>query len=178
MDGKRTRRPNRILVLRGMLLSPYFIASFVVASILYYLLIKYVIEASSSGVFFLTVPIYLLYLLSMSSGFLLSTSIYSVGISMRYGPLGVGDGAASAALTLVGGLVTSCGCTTPLLATVLYSIGANALSVGGAISFVSANQDWMLSAVILLNAAFVYYSLGKVSRGCTIGPGGRLSARA
>ena len=53
MDGKRTRRPNRILVLRGMLLSPYFIASFVVASILYYLLIKYVIEASSSGVFFL-----------------------------------------------------------------------------------------------------------------------------
>lgn len=172
-----TRRPGRLSVLREILLSPTLFALLIAMAVVYYLFIKYIITVSSHGVFFVVVPTYILYLLSVTSALLLTVSAYTINLSFRYSTLGIEDGLASAATTFIGSLVTSCGCSAPILAVILYGLGVNAIGVSSAITFIAVNQVWLLTAVILLNLILVYYSLGKVSKGCSIDKSGKIRAK-
>lgn len=171
MPDSRTARPGKLSVLRDIFRSPAFIAVFVAIAVVYYLIIKYVITISSRGIFLVSVPIYLLYILSVTSSLLLTCSLYEIHLSYKYRVLAVGDGAASVITTFAGSLVTSCGCSAPLLATILYGLGANVIGVSGAIAFIAVNEAWLLGIVVAVNLILVYHSLGKISRGCVIRKG-------
>ncbi len=156
--------------------SPPLIALFIAGAILYYFLIEYVITISSQGIFLITMPLYLLYSVSVSSALLLTISAYSILLSRKYGMMGLENGTASAVTTLAGGLVTSCGCSAPILGTILYLLGANAIGVSGTITFVATNQEGLMAAVILANILLAYYSLGRLAKGCSIDPAGNVRA--
>lgn len=163
--------------MKGILLSPAFVVFLIIAAIIYYLFIKYIITISSQGIFLVTVPTFLLYLLAASSALLLTISAYSIHISYKYSVMGIEDGAASAVTTFIGGLVTSCGCSAPILAVILYGLGVNVIGVGSALTFLSVNQDWLLGIVVIVNLLLMYYSLGKVSSGCRMGKSGKIIAK-
>ncbi len=166
--------PGRIAILREILLSPILLLFFSIFSAVYFLVIKYFITVSSYGIFLSSVPVPLLYLLSITSSFVLTIGVYSVKISVRYGKMGAEEGAASAATVLLGSLITSCGCSAPVLGIILYFLGANAIIVGNAISFIASNQYWLLGIIFMLNLMLSYYSLGRLSSVCTIGRSGRV----
>jgi hypothetical protein len=163
--------------LTGILTSPIFLVFLIVVAVIYYFFIKYIITISSQGLFLITVPTYLLYFLSASSALLLTTSAYSIHLSYKYRIMGIEDGAASAVTTFIGGLVTSCGCSAPILSVILYGVGVNVIGVSSAITFLAVNQDWLLGIVIILNLLLMYYSLGKVSSGCKIGRNGKITTK-
>lgn len=171
------KKPNRLLIFKNILSSPAYIVLLIAVAVLYYFFIKYIITISSRGIFMVTVPTYLLYILSASSALLLTVSAYSIALSYKYSFMGIEDGAVSAVTTFIGGLVTSCGCSAPLLAVILYGIGVNAIGVSSAITFIAVNQDWFLGVVVLINLVLMYYSLGKVSSGCTISRNGKVTAK-
>ncbi|HUB92410.1 MAG TPA: hypothetical protein VL945_00450 [Candidatus Saccharimonadales bacterium] len=177
VPSPKPTRPGRLLILKNAVTSPAFLILLVVAAAVYYLFIKYMITISSQGVFLVTAPWYLLYILSATSALLLTVSAYSIHISLKYSLMGLEDGAASAVTTFIGSLVTSCGCSAPILAVILYGIGVNAIGVSGAITFIAVNQAWLLGAVSLVNLLLTYHSLGKVSKGCKITRTGRITAR-
>ncbi len=171
MQSENKARPGRLRILKDIFTSPAFIALFIVFAILYYFFIRYIITISSRGIFLISVPSYLLYLLSATSAVLLAASAYELRLSFRYRALALEDGAASVITTFAGSLVTSCGCSAPLLATILYGLGANVIGVSSAITFIAVNEVWLLGAVVIINLALAYYSLGKISRGCAIRKG-------
>lgn len=168
------KRANRLLILKNIFSSPAFIILLIIVAVAYYFFIKYVISISSHGVILITAPTTLLYALSASSAFLLTISIYSIQLSFKYSLLGIEDGVASAVTTFLGSLVTSCACSAPILAVILYTVGVNAIGVSSAISFIAVNQDWLLGVVALANFLLAYYSLGKISSGCSIDRSGRI----
>lgn len=160
--------PGRLAILKDILKTPVFLAILIVSCIAYFFFIRYMIAISSEGLVLVTVPIYLLYLVAITSGLLLTASLYSLRLSFGYRIMGAGSGIVSIATSFIGGLLSSCACSAPILGVIMYDIGFNALGVSSAISFVSANQYPLLSAVILVNLALLYYSLGKTSSSCTI----------
>ena len=174
--GAPQAHPGRIAILREILLSPFLLLFFAIFSFAYFLVIKYFITVSSYGIFLSSVPVPLLYVLSITSSFVLTISAYSVKISLKYGKMGAEEGAASMATVLIGSLITSCGCSAPVLGIVLYFLGANAILVGNAISFISANQYWLLGTILALNLLLSNYSLGRLSSLCTINRDGRVNA--
>lgn len=174
---EKARRSNRLLILREILTSPAYLILLIIFGVLYYFFIKYIVTVSSQGIFLVTIPTYLLYVLSASSALLLTVSAYSIHLSYKYSFLGIEDGAASAVTTFIGGLVTSCGCSAPLLAVILYGIGVNAIGVSSAMTFIAVNQYWFLGVVVLANLVLMYYSLGKVSSGCTITTKGKIKPK-
>ncbi len=170
-------KPSRLLLLKDIARKPSLASLFVAGSILYYLFIRYIITISSQGVFLITMPLYLLYAVSISSALLLTVSAYSMRLSYAHGLMGISDGTASAATTVVGSLVTSCGCSAPVLGTILYLLGANAIGVSGAIAFIATNQEWLMAAVILANLLLAYYSLGRLTYGCVLDSSGKVKAK-
>ncbi len=153
----------RYVFLKRIFFSPIMILVFAVIAILYYFLIHFLITASSHGLFLITLPSYFIYVLALTSSLLMTISIYQIHISLKNRLLAAGEGATSAITTIAGGLITSCGCSSPILSTILYGIGVNIIGVSGAISFVASNQEWLIGIAILVNLVMSYYSLGKLA---------------
>lgn len=167
----------KIIFLEKIVTSPVFLIIFLVSCLVYYFVIEYIILSSSNGLFIVTVPTYLLYALVVTSALLLTISVYSIHLSFRYKINSLTEGAVSAVTVFFGSLVTSCGCSAPLLSVLLYSIGVNAIGVSGVISFLSYAQEPILIVMILINLIFIYYSLGKISSTCRIGKDGKISLK-
>lgn len=165
-ENQAVRNP-RITLLRRIFTSPRFILLFAVMAIAYYFLVRFIITASSQGLFLTTMPVYYIYALAMTSSLLITISIYQIAASFKQKFTAAGEGAASAITTIAGGLVTSCGCSSPILTTILYDIGINVIGVSGTISFIASNQEWLISIAILANLALSYYSLGTRSKNRT-----------
>ncbi len=161
---KHIQNKMRYIFLKRIFSSPIMILAFALISILYYFLIHFLITASSHGLFLITLPSYFIYVLALTSSLLMTISIYQIHISFKNRILAAGEGATSAITTIAGGLITSCGCSSPILSTILYGIGVNIIGVSGAISFVASNQEWLVGIAILVNLVLSYYSLGKLDR--------------
>ena len=164
MPGNQAARSPRIALLRRIFSSPKFIFLFAAMAVAYYFLMRFIITASSRGLFLTTMPVYYIYALALTSSLLITISIYQIAASFKQKLTAAGEGAASAITTIVGGLVTSCGCSSPILTTILYGIGINVIGVSGTISFIASNQEWLISIAILVNLGLSYYSLGMHSR--------------
>ncbi len=160
---KNRARIGRLSVIGSLLLSPVYLAITVAGSLFYFLIFDYLITASNYGIFLVTVPIYLIYIMVASAGLLLALGIFSISKALLGTASGVGEGTMSALLPTIGGLVATCACSYSLLAALLAFFGINALEVSGIVSGIALYQLWLLAAVVLINLALIYYYSGKVA---------------
>lgn len=158
---------SKIETLRALYRSQSVVLITAAGGVIYYLLIQYLVRASNYGIFLITVPAPLLYLLILSSAVLLAISIYSITLSLNtlesseVGVLGI-------VTTFAGGMVASCGCSAPILASVLYFFALNTATVSTFTSAVGNNQTTLIILLVFFNLAVSYYHISKLSKDCVI----------
>jgi len=153
---------ERLNALKEIYTSYFYIAETVLGAFVYYFL--YIIIAASQGIFlFITTPLYLIYLLIVTSAILLTIATFVIRRSAKAIKSAYASGAYSLLASVFGGLVASCGCEMPLFTAFLYVIGMNALEVTGFISVVNLYKIYILSIFIIANVLLSYYYLGKVT---------------
>lgn len=157
------RRPNSRLTTASRIFSrPAYLAIAAVASILFFYLFRYLVEANNHGIFLVLIPMYVIYALVITSGVILSISLFAVADSVASRRLGEIGGIDGIVIPAIGGLVAGCGCAFPLLESILLFIGVNALQAAGIASAINSYQIWILLAMITLNAILIYYYLGRI----------------
>lgn len=140
-------------------------------SIMYYIIIEYIISLNATSNFvFVTIPLVLIYLLVLSSAVLLTISLHSIKLSLS--KLEEGSVSATSLITTIfGGVAAGCNCSVPILSSVLYVLSFNAATVSTVTAFVGNYQIEFFCAFIVLNFYAIYYHLGKLSHSCTIRKG-------
>ncbi|MGI0141902.1 MAG: hypothetical protein ACREBF_04635 [Candidatus Micrarchaeales archaeon] len=147
------------------------VATTAALAVLYYFIIEYVISLNATdGVVFITTPQILIYLLALSSAVLLTISIHSIRLSLSRIQMEI-DGVASAATSVIGGVIAGCNCAVPILSSAMYLLALNAATVSTVLAFVSNYQIEIFAALILFNFVTSFHHLSALSRTCTIKSG-------
>ncbi len=160
----RVKKLRRASVLKQIFTSPLYILITIAALVAYYELFTFLIVSSNEGIFFVTVPIYLIYALIFSASLLMSTSIYAVSQSIKAKYAGAEGGVLSVFTSSIGGLVVGCSCYAPIFSSLLYAVGFGTLQVSSAISFLGVYQTWFVAVFIAANLIFIYHQLGRITR--------------
>ncbi len=156
-------RIGRLAVVISLIKSPVYQAIMTSAALLYFLVFHILVIASNYGIFLVTIPIYLVYIMVASAGFLLALSVFSIRTALIGRVSAAGEGALSAILPTVGSLVATCACSYSLLASLLAFIGINAFEISSVVSSISLYQLWLIIAIIAVNLDMIFYYLGKVA---------------
>ena len=151
---------RRLIALKRIFESPVYIVLAVAAAIIFYFLFEYLVASSNHGLLIFFIPQYYIYALVATSGILLSISVFTVMHSLSRKLSGATGGILSVLLPSVGGLVVSCGCEFPILASVLLFFGINTFEAIGLISIISTYQTWIISGMVLINLALIYFYAG------------------
>ncbi len=157
---------NRLLLsLYKIYRKPAYIAISVGTFFAYYFLVSFVIKHNNKFLVMGKHTAYLLFLLEVTASLLIASSLFSAA-KRRVGKA-KGAGIATAT-TVFGSLTVGCGCTSPIL------FGITSIFVGSsavvADAFISRNQVYIISAMILINLLLTIYYLNKISKGtCKIG---------
>ncbi len=155
---------TRSAELKSVFSSPLYVGLTALFIVLYYLFFYYLILSSNKGIFLVTAPISLVYLLVVSSAVLLSVSVYAIAKSIHAKYAAAGGSALSIGTSALNGLIVGCNCYAPILASTLYALGFGTLGVSSAISFLGTYQAELLVVFIAVNLAFLYYQLGRLAR--------------
>lgn len=163
---KSNKRPgksakNRAKRLVAIVTKPIYLAVLIVAAIIYYYVFYYLITSSNYGLFLLTIPVYLLYALVITSALLLTIAVSSIHGGIKYGRAITGSVSGSIIL-LAGGTIASCACTVPIFVSLLYILGATVADVTLINFYISTYQLYILGALILANLALIYHYLGRL----------------
>ncbi len=159
---------GRFDILRKVFTSPVFVAIAILGVIGYYFLFHWLITSSNSGLFDVTVPIYLVYALVLSSGALLAVSAYVAHAELKRLRADVEVGMLSFLTPAIGGAVASCGCQFSVFASILYFLGFGVVQTTNIVLSIYSFQVPLIVAFIALNLAFMYYSLGRGVRACAV----------
>lgn len=151
-------------MLRKVFTNPFYMLLTMVAFITYYEIFNYVILASNLGIFFVTIPIYMVYALILSGAVLIAISAHSIVSSVRAKYAGMEGGALSIITSSFGSLIVGCSCYAPILSSILYAMGFGVLQVGDTIAFLGDNQLSFVLVFIAANLIFIYYQLGRITR--------------
>jgi hypothetical protein len=139
-----------------------YIALNIAVAVAYYYLISYLLSLQQNGIPITSVPIYLVYLLAMASSVTLTIAIYSIN-NTRRNRAKLSASSVSAASTLLGGVISGCGCQ----AAILFNALALVLGSGEATlinTTVADNAPLIFGALILINLFVIAYYLEKLSR--------------
>lgn len=127
----------------------------------------YLVRYSNLGSFLISLPVWLVILLTVTSAILMTASFAHFKVASRKGTLAVG-GAGSAGAMTIGAAVASCSCSAPLVAPILYLVGLNALEVSSVIGFLAENQLFIVVVLVtwnfLLSAGYLYLSARQMKR--------------
>jgi hypothetical protein len=156
---------RRLLTAGRIFRHPLYIAIAAVSTILFFYLFRYLIAINNHGIFLLLMPMYIVYLLVLTSGVLFSISLFAIAHSVASRRLGEIGGIEGLVIPSLGGLVASCGCAFPLLESIFLFFGVNTFEAVGIVSVINSYQLWILGAMIFINLATIYYYLGKVPMG-------------
>ncbi len=157
--------PGRLENLSKMLRSRFFIAVLVISAVSYYALFYYLV-LGNEHVFIINTPMYLVYALAVSSAAVLAASLYTARLIKALAKTAASGGTFSVISATTGGIIIGCGCSMPILGSILYAFGMNSISVWGAIAFVNSYQAYLLGIIILINAMLFYYYSGKGAAAC------------
>jgi hypothetical protein len=169
---RSTKRPNaasarrrRLASIRAVFSRPEHIGIAVIGAVIYYLLFYFLITQSDHGVFLLTIPAYMIYLLVITSGILLSISIFSIR-SLRRSKIKNGAPASflSVAMPAASGVIAGCSCEVPILGSILYPLGLNVFAVSGIISAIAVYGPALIAVFIAANLLSIYYLSGRIAR--------------
>ncbi len=159
----KTSFPSRAFsTLRRIYGSPVYLAANILALVVYYFIFVYLIKIQEEGVFLITVPPYIVYLLVVTSSIAFTIGIYSIKNTRRNEARELSTGLGTAT-TLLGGVIGGCGCVEPLLLN-LSIFGLNTSQTFALLDFVSVAQIWILWIMIAINSFVVIYYLNKLSK--------------
>lgn len=167
-------KTGRVHVLAEFLSSESYVGIAAAGALAYFWIINYLVASSNYGIFLISVPAYMLYVMVGTAGILLALGVYSIRSALLSATTAAEEGVLSALLPSIGSLAVTCSCTYPFLGTVLLFFGASSLEVSSVISYVAAYQIWILLAIVVANCAMIYYYLGRLADAeCRIGAKGR-----
>ncbi len=155
------QRRQRLKILADIFRSPVYIAIAAVGSVAYYFLF-YFFTKLNAGLFLVTVPMYLIYLLIATGAATLAVGVYGIVAYKRSSNV-----AACSVTTLtpiVGGLVVSCGCGSAVLTPFLLTLGFNALQAVAISTTLARYNVLLVISLILINLLLLYYQLGSLRR--------------
>lgn len=159
----KSKRLGRLDVFLIIFRHPTYVISTIVSAGVFYYIFYLMIILSNRGAFLVFIPIYLVYLLVLTSGILFSVSVYSISRAVLTKAAKFEGGIASILLPSLGGLVASCGCSFSILASLLIFLGINTFSAVGYISLLNQYQLWIICALIAANVLIIYAYLGKLT---------------
>jgi hypothetical protein len=141
-----------------------FILLNIVVGIAYYYLFQYLILLSSRGLVIQTAPPILVYSLDLSASVVLTLSVYSVHqrLSKKRIEAGASSSVVGTGSILAAGITAGCACQAPILYSVLYFLGLNALEASGFVALVNEYQIPILLILILINAIVIFITLTRI----------------
>ncbi len=140
---------------------PKYIALNIAIAVAYYYIIEYLLSIQQRGIPITSVPVYLIYILVLTSSITFTIAIYSIGNTRRNNAK-ISASSASVATTLVGGVLAGCGCQ----AAILFNVLTVSIGTGGATlvnTIVTENAPLIFSAMIIINLFVIGYYLEKLS---------------
>jgi hypothetical protein len=133
----------------------------VVILVAYYYIFNFIIALQEHGAVIIVFPVFILYLLIITSSIAMTIGIYSIRNSKnneaKYSSTSIG-----AATTLIGTVIGGCNCTAPLLFG-LTALGVNVVEITSLINFISANQITIFFVMIAINLILIFYYLDRFS---------------
>lgn len=159
----KSKHLSRLDVFLIIFRHPTYIISTILSAGVFYYIFYLMIVLSNKGVFLILIPIYLVYLLVLTSGTIFSVSVYSLSRAMLTKAAKFEGGIASLLLPSLGGLVASCGCSFSILASLLIFLGINTFSAVGYVSLLNQYQLWIMCALIAANLLIIYVYLGMLT---------------
>ncbi len=164
------QKRGRVNAAKAIFLRPRFALFALAAGMLYYALFQFVAGIGSHGIFLITLPEYAVAAASAASAVLLTIAVYTTYNAGRQEVKkgAVGGGVVSAVSTFIGGMVAGCGCSAPLLGTLLYAVGINVFGVSSAINYIGKYQMPIIGIVILIDVLLSYYYLGVSAVRCRV----------
>ena len=154
-------RSGRLNVLFAILSHPLYFALTALSSYAFFYLFHYLVTLSNYGIFLYFLPIYLIYALMITSGILFSISTFAIVHAIASRRAEAAGEIISILMPSLSGLVATCACTFPLLASVLIFLGINTFEAAGIISLINSNQTLLITAMLAINLIAIYYYLGK-----------------
>ena len=136
-----------------------FLLNFAVAVV--YLLLFMLVLKSQGPVAITTAPVYLIYLLVITSSMLITASVYSLLRKTANGKMLMADGVGTI-MTFLGGVISGCNCSAPLLFE-LVVVGLSSSEVVALDNFIAAYQGWILAAMIAVNLLLLAQMLNRIS---------------
>lgn len=154
-------KSQRLSILARIFKSPAYIATAIAGAAAYYFLF-YLFAKLNAGLFLVTVPMYLIYLLVATGAITLTIGIYGVAAYRRSSQIATCS--VSTLTPIVGGLVVSCGCGSALLTPFLLTLGFNALQAVAISTTLARYNSLLVTSLIIINLLLVYYQLGSLRR--------------
>ncbi|MGC8676419.1 MAG: hypothetical protein ACP5T3_02810 [Candidatus Micrarchaeia archaeon] len=158
------RRSGRMAAFARILTKPAYAAVALAAATLYYLLFYFLIKGSTD-VFFITLPMYLIYALVATGA--LAFTIGMAGAVHAYkrrrasASSGIACSVTSTITPLIGGVVASCGCESPVVFPFIIGLGFSSLQALAFVSLLAKYNTYIVLAMIAINLFLIYYQLGK-----------------
>jgi hypothetical protein len=161
MNSNKILDLNIINTLKKIYRPRYIFVNFL-SLIAYYFLIKYLIILQNKGMFFSLIPIYLIYILVITSSILFTISIYSI-FNTRNKKTNISASLAGTLTAVGGGIVSSCGCSTSLVLLGLTSLGVSATELFGINNIISSIAIPIFALMILINTIIIIYYFNKLN---------------
>ncbi len=140
---------------------PKYIAINVITAIAYFLFISYLLRFQNYGVLIISVPPYVLYLLSITASISLTIGIYSIGNARNNHAGGTGS-MTGTATAFAGSLVGGCGCHAPILVSAIALLGFGSAAFPADVLLTSYATPIFL-VLIIINIAISIYYLNRLS---------------
>ncbi len=150
-----------------ILTKPKYLLLLIASLIVYYIIFSNITLSSGPVVSQPMNVAYLTYLLTFTSAVLITVTVFLVNFNFANIKNDI-YGSFSLVSTMLGGIVAGCGCQAPIIATIMYTLGLNTLSVSNVLYSVDNNQTLIFSLLILLNTFFIFYNTRQISSKCVI----------
>lgn len=151
---------RELAVMIKRIYTPKYAALSLALGVAYYAAFWYLAYIQGGNAVMLYIPIYLIFLLVASSSILTTVSVYSIRNTRKNNAKISGTAASASTLLLGSGL---CGCTTTLLPTFAFAVGAGTPAVYALSSFLKNYNIEIISVLILFNVMVLAYYLNKLS---------------
>ena len=159
-------RVRNIAGLFARVYRPRYIALNVAVAVAYYFLLTALVRYQNYGILLLNEPKALIYALVVSSSVLFTIGVYAIRNSY-HAPTKAAAGAVGTAATLLTGIVAGCGCSTPILFSIV-AVGFSVTEVSILQSFIERYDTLIISAILAINLLLILYYSNKVSKTCRI----------
>ena len=152
---------NIITSIKNIYGKPFYLIFNIIIAIVYYFIFDFLIRYQNYGILLIETPVYLLYLMIISSSILFTISIYSIKNSKKNAAK-VSGSTVSAVVVLFGSVVGGCGCSAPII----YSLSILGLDLSTTSSLAYFLNYYILDIfyfMIIITVICIFYYLNKLS---------------